>query len=110
MHPYFTQSGPDREDNGDQYIANMKDGSYAGFKYFDFDGLREISVRVRGTGNGKVEIRTHLHGEPICVIPVAPAGEWNNFTTPAMLDGSHALYFTYRGDGYIDFSSFTLCR
>lgn len=110
LHPYFTQSGPDREDNGDQYIANMRDGSYAGFKYFDFDGLKKISVCVRGTGNGKVEIRTHLDGEPICVIPVAPAGEWNSFSTPAELEGSHALYFTYRGDGYIDFSSFALYR
>ena len=30
-HPYFTQSGRDREEHGDQYIANMRDGATAGF-------------------------------------------------------------------------------
>ena len=31
-HPFFTQSGHDRMEQGDQYIANMRDGSVAGFK------------------------------------------------------------------------------
>lgn len=51
-HPFFTQSGDDREDNGDQYIANMQDGSWAGYKYFDFDVEKEISVTIRGEAWG----------------------------------------------------------
>lgn len=39
-HPYFTQTGKDREGNGDQYIANMRDGAVAGFKYFDIRGSK----------------------------------------------------------------------
>ena len=35
-HPYFTQSGGDREGDGDQYIANLQNGAWAGFKYFAF--------------------------------------------------------------------------
>lgn len=27
MHPYFTQDGEDREDNPNQYIANLRDGA-----------------------------------------------------------------------------------
>lgn len=108
LHPYFTQSGADREENGNQYIANLKDGSFAGFKYFLFDGLKEVSVCVRGQGNGKMEVREQLGGEPICVISVSPTAEWKNFTAPAELNGTHALYFTFRGDGHIDFRSFTL--
>ncbi len=33
-HPYFTQDGEDREENPNQYIANMTNGAVAGFKYF----------------------------------------------------------------------------
>ena len=46
-HPYFTQTGKDREENGDQYIANMRDGATAGFKYFTFDGT-ESKFRLHG--------------------------------------------------------------
>lgn len=50
IHPYLTQSGADREDDPDQYIANMTDGAWAGYKYFDFTGdEKEIKVTVRGT-------------------------------------------------------------
>ena len=55
-----------------------------------------------------MEVRTQLGGEPICVIPVAPTSEWKNFTASAVLNGTHALYFTFRGDSHIDFRSFTL--
>ncbi len=36
-HPYFTQTGRDREKDGDQYIANIQGGAEAGFKYFAFE-------------------------------------------------------------------------
>ena len=53
-HPYFTQSGEDRERDPDQYVKNFCDGATAGFKYFDFDGCAHgISVTVRGKAKGK---------------------------------------------------------
>ena len=51
-HPYFTQTGGDREENGDQYIANMRDGAVAGFKYFDIRGLNTVTVGLSGTAQG----------------------------------------------------------
>ncbi len=75
-HPYFTQSGMDREDKPDQYIANMQDGAWAGFKYFSFDGENHISVRVRGTGKGKLKVATSLNGESVAVITVEESNEW----------------------------------
>ena len=55
--PYFTQSGEDREKDGDQYIANLKDGGWAGFKYFAFEGTeRKICLEVRGNGTGNIRI------------------------------------------------------
>lgn len=65
-HPYFTQSGADREENGDQHIANMTDGAWAGFKYFAFGGdEKEISVTLRGTASGTLAVRTERGGKPV---------------------------------------------
>lgn len=110
IHPYFTQLGEDREENGDQYIANMTDGSIAGFKYFQFEGETEIQVMTRGTGKGKVEIRTALNGDMIGQILIEPSKEWHlsSVNTPIMLNDIQALYFTYIGTGYMDFLWFEL--
>ena len=112
LHPCFTQTGTDREEKGDQYIANMKDGSWAGFKYFEFSSLNLISVSVRGEGSGCIEVRTQRDEAPVCVIPVQQTAHWKDFS--AFMDkdlyGNQALYFLYKGDGHIDFRSFTLDR
>ena len=110
LHPYFTQSGEDREEDGDQYIANMRDGATAGYKYFDFDGLNTITVSLRGQGKGQMEVRLHPDGAPIALFSVHPGTAWKQFTgivnTP--VSGKQALYFTYSGEGYVDFNTFTL--
>ena len=56
--PYFTQDGPDREDSGNQYIANMRDGAVAGFKYFAFKDAAEIKVHCTGSANGRLQVST----------------------------------------------------
>ena len=68
LHPYFTQSGADREQDPDQYIANMKDGATAGFKYFRFDNPQRICVTVRG-GSGRMDVRTAPQGDPVAILP-----------------------------------------
>ncbi len=55
-HPYFTQSGKDREAGGDQYIANMQDGAVAGFKYFVLGEADKIAVEVRGSADGAMQV------------------------------------------------------
>ena len=110
MHPYFTQSGGDREGNGDQYIANMTDGSVAGFKYFQFEGAARIQIMTRGNGKGKVELRTALKGSVIGQIEVEPSAEWrlSSAISVALPEGVSPLYFTYVGEGYMDFNQFEL--
>ena len=38
------------------------------------------------------------------------ANEWKEFTgvVNRLVSGTHALYFTYTGEGYVDFTAFTL--
>ena len=105
-HPYFTQTGTDREENGDQYIADMRDGATAGFKYFELSGIKQIGVLISGNAQGSIQIRTELQQEPVCNIPVAGDG-W--FFAPCFpLTGKSALYFTYIGTGVMNFLSFKL--
>lgn len=108
-HPYFTQSGADREKDGDQYIANLRDGSWAGFKYFLFDGEKRIAVKVRGTGEGVMEIAFTQGGKPAAQIPVKASKEWKEFASLVQFPkGKQAVYFTYRGKGAMDFYSFAI--
>lgn len=108
-YPYFTQTGADREENGDQYIANMTDGSTAGFKYFAFDG-KEIgfTVTARGTAEGNLAVGLKADKEPIVRIPVHPTDSWQSFHTvlPAV-EGTHALYLWFEGQGSLDLN--TIC-
>lgn len=108
-YPYFTQSGGDREENPDQYIANMRDGAVAGFKYFDFKETETVSVRIRGTGTGEIDVFTDLDQKPAARIPVHVSESWNDFSAGISVgQGVYPLYFKYTGDGSIDFDRFRL--
>lgn len=111
-HPYFTQSGKDREGMGDQYIANMKDGAVAGFKYFQMGEADRIGVEVRGSGSGTVEVSCSPNFDRlVSVIPVDPRGEKKWEYAPLTAEkGKRALYFRFCGTGTINFLEFELAR
>lgn len=77
----------------------MTDGSVAGFKFFQFEGVTRIQIITRRTGNGKVEVRTTLEGERVGIIEITSMEEWHIsvMEDPVMLEGIQALYFTYMG-------------
>jgi len=106
--PKITQDGKD----GDEeigFIANMRDGATAGFKYFDFRGIRRVSIRVRGYCKGEFQVKTAWDGPVLGSIPVFNANIWTEFAADiAIPDGVHPLYFTYSGSGNASFASFTL--
>jgi len=106
-HPYFTQSGKDRDNNPDQYIANMRDGAVAGFKYFQIEENTKISVTTRGDGNGKMQVSDTPDFEKICAEISLP--DCTGGTVLLKIEkGVRALYFRYRGTGAVDFISFQL--
>ena len=108
-HPYFTQSGNDREDSPDQYIANMADGAWCGFKYFAFSGQTQLTVTTRGTGSGVFAVSTGRKEPPFAHIPIAPSADWaaSEASFPA-LQGTLPLFFTFQGEGAMDFATFSL--
>lgn len=109
-YPYFTQSGGDRENNGDQYIANLRDGAWAGFKYFSFTGDEtDITVRVRGSGEGTILVYTDRRKPAVAAIPVTPSRAFRAFSTKLSVEeGVAPLYFVYLGTGSLDFTEFTI--
>lgn len=108
-HPYFTQHGKDREGNGDQYIANMRDGAVAGFKYFQIDSPKTVLVELWGTASGSMKVSDKPDFADATAIPVS----LNNCTAVigSILDigtGVKALYFQFCGTGVVDFIAFEL--
>lgn len=125
IHPCFTQTGIDREEQDDQYIANMRDGAVAGFKYFDLRETGEIRLELTGDGEGKMLISTSLNGDPIAEVPVdtekkeltavmkIPAedrmiSEKNSAADGGISIGGSALFFRFEGNGSVDFHGFEL--
>ena len=108
-HPYFTQTGGDRELRGDQYIKNIKDGSVAGFKYFDFEKLNSIVLEVKGDA-GTIEISTdEKFGTLIGKVDISATNSYTEFVAQVSdLKGVYPLYFKYKGKGKIAFKSFTI--
>lgn len=107
-HPYFTQSSPDRNSDGDQYVANMRDGAVAGFKYFDLQETRAIQIQSR-KGSGRFEVSAELEGPIIATIPVSASTTISSTVPlPPDLSARSALYLRYRGRGAADLQAFTL--
>ncbi len=109
-HPYFTQTGKDRMENGDQYIANMRDGAVAGFKYFEFRDLSRIAVTLSGNGEGRMQISTKPDFSEIAAeIPISVNGGKLRFASDCVVtDGVHPVYFKFTGTGFVHFMSFEL--
>lgn len=110
IHPYFTQSGADREENGDQYIANMTDGAWTGFKYFSFSGDESrLSVTLRGIASGTLKVLTRRDGDCAAELKIQPSAGYalysTDFSVPA---GVWPLYFVFSGSGAFDFQGFMI--
>lgn len=108
-HPYFTQSGEDRENNPDQYISNFCDGATAGFKYFRFAGTNKVSVKVSGKAEGVMYVRQELNGLNVAEIKIHPCKKRTYFSADfSGEDGVKGLYFIFRGKGRFNFYNIKL--
>ncbi len=96
--PYIVQEGRDGDEE-DGYVTNITDSSTVGFKYFKFDGTtKRIKIWVRGYPHGYYDVRTELDGEILSTIEIFRSANWWEYSAPITIpEGTHALYFTYRG-------------
>ncbi|PRA09468.1 MULTISPECIES: family 43 glycosylhydrolase [unclassified Paenibacillus] len=106
-HPYFTQEGEDREENGNQYIANFQDGATAGYKYFQFAEGNRFRIKIRGEATGKILVTHHLGGEVCASVIITPSEEWQNYETAFSPEkGRQPVFITFQGTGVIDILEF----
>lgn len=122
--PFLTQEQPDLEPDSQaaeqekrlpcQYITNIKAETTIGYKYFNFENLCSIKMKLRGSGEGKFIVsidspetsKAAAMGEIECKLHSI---EWTEVQSSISIpDGSHALYFTYKGNGALDLVSFEL--
>lgn len=109
-HPYFTQESRDGERRDTQYIANLRSGAVAGFKYFRFQGLRTVVLELRGRAAGDLLLADTPQGPPVARLPVRLSTRRWTFRRVAcpMPDGVRPFYIRFVGRGALDLRAFTL--
>lgn len=109
MHPYFAQTGRDRNYTPSQHIANFCHGSTAAFRYFRFDGANQIIVTIKGNPRGRLVVSDTPEGKPVARLRLTPCKDFTDFYAPLrILAGRRSLYFNYEGTGKFIFKAFTL--
>ena len=112
-HPRLKQDGTDREADPGQFIAGLRNGTFVGFKYFDFDEASPADIFVKLRGNAKGTLYIYSSDEektPAAAINIEINNEnWVRIGAPIMIKGKKTpLFFRYRGHGCFDFYSFEL--
>ena len=107
--PKITQDGRDGDENPG-FVCNLCDGWAAGFKYFNCQDVKAVSVRTRGYSGGFVTLRLTWDGEVIARIPTSNTNIWTDsgLVPVDIPDGIQALYFGFEGSGAASLASFTL--
>ena len=108
--PKIVQEGRDG-DKDPAYLAAIQNYTTVGFKYFEMNGINQISIDVRGYIKGVFEVKTKWDGKVLAEIPVEYTNVWEHYSAPiAMPDGVQALYLTFKGEGKGQLKGFYLER
>ncbi len=109
--PFFTQVGSDREDNPDQYVANIRKGVLVGYRYFNLKDTSSITLKLRGKANGCVNIysdeeKKNLIGK---IEIQCKTSAYSVFKGELKHNSNKSgLYLSFDINGHVDFKSFTL--
>ena len=91
----------------DAYVTNFGPGSVAGFKYFDFRGVKSIAVEIHGYAHGTIIAKTAWNGQAVGSVEINSNNIWTRHVMNVNIpDGVWPLYFTYEGTGSMHFRSF----
>lgn len=93
--------------NGESYITRIKDGTFIGYKYFDFQAPKKVFVTVRG-GAGELLVKTAEHGAAIGRVKIEASEKWRTFSAPLQpVEGIKPLFLVWQGEP-IEFLQFEL--
>jgi hypothetical protein len=95
--PYI---GQDRQ--GHECLRNLREGSTAGFKYFQSEQGCSFGLKARGS-NGKIIVSVGQKDHIIGTIRLEKTKDWRNFSLEEKLPaGIFSLYLTFEGQGKCD--------
>ena len=89
----------------------MKNGSVAGFKYFEMGEVNQIGITIQGNAKGTMQVSDKSDFENICAEIEVRNREKEMHTYKGALNiprGKRALFFRFQGEGTVDFHSFEL--
>lgn len=91
------------------YLANLKKDTVVGFKYFEWQNVRNIAVKLRGEGNVSIEVHIdYPEGKCIGKTKVNLSCLWEDYDIDIQnIDGVHALYFVFEAEKIVEFMEFT---
>lgn len=110
INPILRSKMPAIVDDGTKpYIEKIKKGTIIGYKYFNFEADRIITMNLKGSGKGEFLIKDGFDGKIVGKVEITPSKEWKKFDSSVLnLRGKQALFFEYKGKGKVDFSDFEI--
>lgn len=86
--------------NGERFVGNIGSGTRIGYKYFALDAEKTLTLSLRGSFHGIVQVLTEFDGKPVAAIPVEPSQAWERFQAKLPpLHGTYAIYLYFVGGG-----------
>jgi hypothetical protein len=94
---------------GEQFIRDITNGTWIGFKYFDFSGIKTVTITVRGNGSGCFMVSDSLNGKIFAYVPVLGSDHWKEYSASVSLpDGVRPLFFQFDGTGSVEMLDFSI--
>lgn len=88
------------EDDSEQFICGIEDGTVIGYKYFNFNGKARFSVSVSGSAAGKIEILIDTEQKPIGEIKIMPSEKKTVLSSEIVFPTrKSAVYLRFKGTG-----------
>lgn len=95
-------------DGRDQFVR-VTDGTWVGYKYFDFTGPGRLEVTCRGQASGKLTVHTAIDAPAMAEMAVTSSEEWTCMETLVPFErGKAALYLKFTGEGELELLSLKL--
>ncbi|MCI1735372.1 MAG: family 43 glycosylhydrolase [Bacilli bacterium] len=108
---YLTQSGPDDSVMTTQYIHDIHDKTYVGYKYFDLSKTHLVGLYLKGKFSGTLCMAFHEKGPEVNAIHLQLNTKHYTEMLMPVPQGASActgLFFRFSGKGSLDFNKFEL--
>lgn len=114
--PYITQEGkaidPDNNNKeaqqaAHQYIANMKSGATAAFRYVRLTSGSRMRIVLRGSAEGYMVVYDMDNKVELGRVEVSETNDWTTYEIPVNINKDKAFIgFVFEGKGAVDFLEF----